>query len=154
MAISLDRIAQDPGGARWYVRFFVGPGATGDPDPASVPLDLTIAGDAGEVAIRGYESGPPGGPYSEISGPLTVMPCRAVVLVLETDVIGDGAYEIRMPEVRRPEGDVVTERIIVAEVDCEPVRAGAETECINPRGTGPRTLEPVPTSSPRPGGTP
>jgi hypothetical protein len=150
---SVDRVTVDGEATQWYVRFFVGAGADGAPGPLTIPLEATLAGPSGDVPVLGYAAGQPEGPFTPVSGRITVQPCRAVVLRITTARIGDGEYTLTLPRVQLPEGgeiDVAYRTRLV----CTTGTSGA-TECDNPAGTRatppPATVRPSPGLTPRPG---
>lgn len=154
-AAMIDRVSVTQDQTQWHVRFFVGPGQSGAPGSLTVPLSVTITGPGGDVAVLGYASGSPKGPFTPATGRLTIQPCRAVVLRITSAQIdaglADARYTLTFPDLGLPEGGELTLPLQTQPLTCA-AGTGGETECDNTRGT--RATAPPPTTRPSPSASP
>jgi hypothetical protein len=115
--VALDAVGVGPGPfgttARWSVRAF---NPTGSPSTFELPLRATMRTSTGaDVAILGYESGPPNAESARTTETVAIDPCNAVavpgsrqrgkvVLVIHTGPITSGSYVLTLRELKLPEG--------------------------------------------------
>jgi hypothetical protein len=115
--VALDAVSVGPGSfgttTRWRVRAF---NPTGSPGTFELPLRATIRTSTGtDLAILGYESGPPNAESARVTETVVIDPCNAaavpgtrqrgkVVLVVHSAPITTGSYVLTLRELKLPEG--------------------------------------------------
>lgn len=121
LALDAVRPAAD-GGNRWFVKFFLPRSA---PTNAVIPLDATLTGPQGPLAVRDYEAGPSSSESMPVTQPITLQPCelgaspgpggagvpaRGYILIgAHTGPVTSGTYTLTWRGIRLPEGTAATE---------------------------------------------
>jgi len=124
--VALDSVRQGPTAlgntARWNVRAFNPADSGGD---FAMPLRASLrSSDGAEVAVVGYEAGPPNGGSGPVTELVAIPPCdptsaagiaqSRVILIVHTAPIASGRYVLTLRDVQLPEGGTRDESWTIA----------------------------------------
>ena len=122
LRVAVDAVrAGQLGRNRWALRLML---ASDAPANAEVRLNVAVTGPNGALQVFGYSAGPPNAGDAPVQQSIVLAPCGprppvgvapgVIVLIAETSPVTSGTYTITLRDLKRPEGDTVSESWTVA----------------------------------------